>query len=220
MNDGLTVADLAASYGSEPVFEDVAFVVPRGLMLAVTGASGAGKSTLLWVLAGAKAADRGDVAASGEPIDSHDRALEAGIALMPQGNGLANVLTATENIQLPMLAFGVPAPEAQARTGHALEAVGLGDSGNHLVDELSGGQQQRVAFARLLAGRQPVLLADEPTSDLDAVNRAKVMELLRARADEGACVVVTTHDPEAAAVADAEIHLDDGRMEWIRRMPA
>jgi putative ABC transport system ATP-binding protein len=102
------------------------------------------------------------------------------------------------------------------RVDAALGDVGLAESGDHLVEELSGGQQQRVAVARGLAVASPVLLADEPTSELDHANRAKVLELLRARADRGAVVVMATHDPEAAAVCDGEVQLDEGRLSRRR----
>jgi putative ABC transport system ATP-binding protein len=94
--------------------------------------------------------------------------------------------------------------------------VGLGTAGSQLIEELSGGQQQRVAVARGLAQRGSAVLADEPTSELDAVNRARVVLLLRAEADRGAAVVLATHDPDAAAECDAELHLDAGEATWVR----
>jgi len=96
---------------------------------------------------------------------------------------------------------------------------GLSEAGGQLVEELSGGQQQRACVARGLARRGDVVLADEPTSAVDAANRALVMRLLRAEAERGAAVVVATHDPEAAAECDGELHLDDGRAEWVRPLP-
>ena len=108
----------------------------------------------------------------------------------------------------PLLARGVAAAHAPARADAALDAVGLGEVFSHLVEELSGGQ--RVAVARALALDCLVLLADEPTSELDHTNREVVLRLLRARASQGAAVVMATHDPEAAAAADRVVHLDDG----------
>lgn len=110
----------------------------------------------------------------------------------------------------PLLARGVAAAHAPARADAALDAVGLGEVFSHLVEELSGGQQQRVAVARALALDCRVLLADEPTSELDHTNREVVLRLLRARASQGAAVVMATHDPEAVAAADLVVHLDDG----------
>ena len=135
-------------------------------------------------------------------------AVAAGVALIPQGNGLAAMLTARENVLVPLLARGVAAAHAPARADAALDAVGLGEVFSHLVEELSGGQ--RVAVARALALDCLVLLADEPTSELDHTNREVVLRRLRARASQGAAVVMATHDPEAAAAADRVVHLDDG----------
>ena len=136
--------------------------------------------------------------------------------LIPQDNALASVLTAAENVIVPLLAAGVDAEQATLRSDEALESVGLGAAGTQLIEELSGGQQQRVAVARGLAQQGTVVLADEPTSELDAVNRARVVLLLRAEADRGAAVVLATHDPDAAAECDAELHLDAGEATWVR----
>ena len=132
------------------------------------------------------------------------------MALIPQGNGLAAMLTARENVLVPLLARGVAPEDAPARAAAALDSVGLGEVFSHLVEELSGGQ--RVAVARALALDCLVLLADEPTSELDHTNREVVLRRLRARASQGAAVVMATHDPEAAAAADRVVHLDDGAL--------
>jgi putative ABC transport system ATP-binding protein len=147
-----------------------------------------------------------------------DEYAAAGVVIMPQGNALATVLTAAENVVVPLLAAGVPPEQAHALATSTLEEVGLGGAGTQLVEELSGGQQQRVAVARGLAQRGRVLLADEPTSELDAVNRARVVALLRAEAERGAAVVMATHDPEAAEACDGELHLDDGLPTWVREL--
>jgi putative ABC transport system ATP-binding protein len=127
------------------------------------------------------------------------------------------VLTAYENIVVPLLDGGLELAEADTRAREALDMVGLGEWAAHLVEELSGGQQQRVAVARALAAQAAVLLADEPTSDLDGRNREVVLTALRAAADRGAAVVLATHDPEAAAEADGELALDTGEATWVRR---
>lgn len=215
----LVVEGICAGYGGESVIRDVTFRVPATAMLAVTGASGAGKSTLLWTVAGAMGALDGQVSVDGERIGSHRDAIGRGIGLMPQGNALALSLTAAENLIVPLVAQGLSGAQAEQRAQESLDRVGLGDSTGHLIEELSGGQQQRVAAARLLGSEYDILLADEPTSDLDAANRALIMQLLRARAQAGAIVVVTTHDPEAAEVADGELHLDDGLAQWVRELP-
>jgi putative ABC transport system ATP-binding protein len=215
----LRVTNLGVSYGTVVAVREVTFVVPPGGMLAVTGPSGAGKSSLLWALAGATSCS-GVVEVDAVPVaDRADAAAAHGIALIPQGNGLPSFLTAAENVLVPLLGFGVPLAEAQLRTQDVLALMGLDESSAHLVEELSGGQQQRVALARTLAAAPRVLLADEPTSDLDALNRQRVIRALRAEADAGAVVVMATHDAEAAAELDAELRLDDGVMSW-RRKPA
>ncbi|MGN6252750.1 MAG: ABC transporter ATP-binding protein [Marmoricola sp.] len=209
----LSAEDLRVTYGELVALDAVALTARAGDFVAVTGPSGAGKTTLLWVLAAARVPDVGSVLLDGRPLGGRTAAARAGVALVPQGNGLAAGLTAAENVLAALLPLGVGAADAARRTGEALELVGLEDSGGHLVEELSGGQQQRVALARAFAGRARVLLADEPTSDLDAVNRARMVSALRAQAERGAIVVMSTHDPEAAAEADRELALDGGRMQ-------
>ena len=214
----LRVDRLEVRYGDLVAVRPATFLVPPGGMLAVTGPSGAGKSSLLWALAGATA-HSGTVEVAGIPVIDRADAASRGIALTPQGNGLPSFLTAEENVLMPLLAAGVPAAEARTRTRAALALLDLDESATHLVDELSGGQQQRVALARTLAAAPAVVLADEPTSDLDATNRQRVVDALRAEADAGAVVVMATHDAEAAAELDAELRLDDGIATW-RKTPA
>ena len=139
-------------------------------------------------------------------------AARAGIALVPQGNALVTPLTGLENVLTPLLGLGVPATEARSRANAAIAAVKLTESANHLVEEFSGGQQQRVAVARGLAQEAEVLLADEPTSDLDATNRESIVALLAAQARTGAIVLMATHDAWCAEQADVAYHLDEGRL--------
>jgi len=215
----VSAAGLRVSHEGRLVLDGAGLEVAAGQLLAVTGPSGAGKTTLLWALAGLRSADEGQVLLDGAPLASRDDAAGRGVVVVPQGNALATVLTATENVVVPLLAAGVSPDDARQRAAARLEDVGLGQSGHQLVEELSGGQQQRVAVARGLAQQGRVLLADEPTSELDAVNRARVVELLRAAATAGAAVVMATHDPDAAAACDGELHLDAGVPEWVRRLP-
>ncbi|HEU4999801.1 MAG TPA: ATP-binding cassette domain-containing protein [Lapillicoccus sp.] len=212
----VVVRGVAVRYGSLVAVDDVDLVVPPGTLLALTGPSGAGKSSLLWAIAGAVRPAVGEVTVGETRIADRGAAIRAGVALIPQGNGLAGVLTAHENVAFPLLATGTRPDEVATRAATALADVGLSESGDHLVEELSGGQQQRVAVARGLATEAPVLLADEPTSELDHTNRGRVLELLRAQADRGAVVVMATHDPEAAAVCDGEVRLDEGRLSRLR----
>jgi putative ABC transport system ATP-binding protein len=213
VTDGLEVR-----YGDLVALHPLDLELSPGTLLAVTGPSGAGKSSLLWALAGALTPYAGSVTLDGEPVGERSAAAARGVVIAPQGNGLAVMLTAAENIVVPLIGAGVPGAEASDRAAAALALVGLEESGDHLVEELSGGQQQRVALARAFAARGAVLLADEPTSDLDATNRNRVIEALRAEATRGAIVVMSTHDPEAAAQCDGELALDEGRARW--REPA
>jgi putative ABC transport system ATP-binding protein len=211
---------LSVSYGGLLALRELDLVVRPGQLLAVTGPSGAGKSTLLWSLGGALAPTTGEVHLGSTRLASREQAAALGVAVVPQGNGLASSLTAVENVLVPLLASDIAVAEAHRRTTDALTLVGLEESGNHLIEELSGGQQQRVALARALAARADVLLADEPTSDLDAANRKRAMAALRAEADRGAVVVMATHDPEAAEQTDGELHLDEGAATWRRPLAA
>ncbi len=206
----VTCTGVVVRFGDTTALAGVDLRVRPGELVAVTGHSGAGKTTLLSVLAGLTRPDEGGARIGDAVVDGLEAAVAAGVALVPQGNGLAAVLTAHENVLLPLVARGVDPEQAPARASAALASVGLAEVHGHLVEELSGGQQQRVAVARGLALRSPVLLADEPTSELDHTNREVVLRLLRARADDGAAVIMTTHDPEAAAAADRVVHLDDG----------
>jgi putative ABC transport system ATP-binding protein len=216
---GLSASAVSVSIEGRAVLAEVDVQVRPGQLLAVTGPSGAGKTTLLWALSALRRPDTGSVEVDGEPLTSRDDAASRGVVVVPQGNALATVLTAGENVVVPLLAAGRDPEHARATAAAALEAVGLGQSGHQLIEELSGGQQQRVAVARGLAQAGSVLLADEPTSELDAVNRARVVDLLRAEADRGAVVVLATHDPEAAAACDGELHLDAGVPQWVRPLP-
>ncbi len=214
----LTVDAVTMAYGKDrPVLHDVSVSVMPGQMLAVTGPSGAGKTTLLWAMAGLLRPVQGKVSVDGTPLRDRDHAVAERVVLIPQDNGLAAILTAQENIQVAMIAGGAPPADARRATVESLERVGLTAQAEQLVEELSGGQQQRTAIARGLALRGDVLLADEVTSELDATNRQRVLELLHDEARRGAAVVVfATHDPEAAAACDSELHLSDGAAQLVR----
>lgn len=206
---GLDVRDVSVNYGEVAALRSVSLSAQPGEFVAITGHSGAGKTTLINAIAGIVPVSGGQVdlgRGSGSAREPRD------VAIIPQGNGLASVLTAHENVLAPLRARGHEAEEAATRATEALNSVGLGESGSHLVEELSGGQQQRAAVARGLAVGGRVLLADEPTSELDHDNRERVLDLMRAQADAGAIVIMTTHDPDAAERADRVIELDDGEV--------
>ncbi|HET7477562.1 MAG TPA: ATP-binding cassette domain-containing protein [Dermatophilaceae bacterium] len=211
----LAATGITLDIGERRILDDVSLSLAPGSFTALTGPSGAGKSTLLWVLAGSLAPSAGAVTYAGRPTTSAAAATE-GIVLVPQSIALVDPLTARENVVVPLMVVGVPADEAHERADAALEQVQLADSGNHLVEELSGGQEQRVAVGRALALRASVLLADEPTSELDAATRETIVGLLRAEAGAGAVVLMATHDDWCADQADAEYHLDEGRLRRVR----
>jgi putative ABC transport system ATP-binding protein len=212
----LVVEGVSVAFGGRVVLGDVSVAVEPGRVLAVTGPSGAGKTTLLSAMAGLLRPLRGTVRLGESALRTRDEAVGLGVVIVPQDNGLAPILTASENVQVALVANRVAPAEARRRTAEALERVGLADQAHQLVEELSGGQQQRTALARGLALRGAVLLADEVTSELDAQNRARVLDLLRAEAARGTAVVFATHDPEAAAACDAEVHLVDGTATRLR----
>jgi putative ABC transport system ATP-binding protein len=217
MSSSLVVDRVTVEYtAGAPVLRDVSVTAVAGRMLAVTGPSGAGKTTLLRAMAGVLRPVGGAIAVDGSPLRDRDDAVSRRVVLIPQDNGLATILTASENVQVVLVANGFSPEDARRATAESLEQVGLSAQAGQLVEELSGGQQQRTAIARGLALSGAVLLADEITSELDAANRARVLDLLRAEADRGACVVLATHDLEAAAACDAELHLLDGAAELVR----
>ncbi|MET7392572.1 ATP-binding cassette domain-containing protein [Dactylosporangium sp. NPDC005572] len=213
----LTVDGVTVAYERDhPVLRDVSVVVSPGQILAVTGPSGAGKTTLLWAMAGLLRPAAGTVAVDNNTLRDRDHAVAERVVLIPQDNGLAAILTAQENIQVAMIAGGAPPADARRATVASLERLGLAGQADQLVEELSGGQQQRTAIARGLALHGDVVLADEVTSELDATNRQRVMEILQEEARRGAAVVFATHDPEAAAACDRELHLSDGAAQLVR----
>ena len=205
----LSATDLVAVRGGRTVLDGVSLAVTSGEMLAVTGHSGVGKTTLLHALAGLEPAGSGVVLLGDTPVGERTRTR---IGLVPQHHGLVALLTAAENVELALQAAGRPRGELQQAAQDALVDVGLGRRTEHLVDELSGGEQQRVAVARALALDPEVLLADEPTAELDAENRTRVLDALHRAALRGTAVVLTTHDEEVAARCDRRLHLEHGRL--------
>ena len=199
------------------ILDGIDLDVRRGEFLAVLGPSGSGKSTLLALMAGLDRPSTGTVLVDGEHIDrlSEDRLAllrRHKIGFVFQSFQLLGNLTARENVLLPMELLGWR--EASQRAGELLDAVGLAERGHHYPSQLSGGEQQRVALARAFAPRPALLLADEPTGNLDGATGRVVLDLLVAmRAEEGATLVLVTHDPAVAGLADRRIHLLDGRIE-------
>ncbi|MFW0794084.1 ABC transporter ATP-binding protein [Gordonia sp. CPCC 205515] len=199
------------------VLVDFDFSMDAGEFVVVTGPSGAGKSTLLHLAGGLDAPDRGTVAVAGRDVWSVGAGARAAfrrrnLGFVFQFFNLVPMLSAVENVSLPLVLDGVPARSADARGVELLERVGLGDHLRHRPAELSGGQMQRVAVARALAARPSIVLADEPTGNLDSHSSTEVLDLLRSLADEEhTAVVLVTHDRDAVRYGTRELHLVDGR---------
>ena len=190
--------------------------IAKGQVVAIAGPSGSGKSTLLGLIAGLDAPTTGTIIVDGVTVTSRSeeqlaRLRGEKIGIVFQFFHLLPSLTALENILVPMEIAG--APDARARATTLLADVGLADRGHHYPSQLSGGEQQRVALARALANNPPVLLADEPTGNLDSATGKQVIEMLVAVGRrQGRTLVLVTHDPDLAALADEVISLRDGRV--------
>jgi putative ABC transport system ATP-binding protein len=180
------------------------------------GPSGSGKSTLLHVLGGLDTPDAGSVSIAGDDIarlsDTKRALLRRGqIGYVFQFFNLVSDMSARDNVELPMLLTGTRRRDARQRARDLLESLGIGDVPDAMPAELSGGQQQRVALARALANQPAVLLADEPTGNLDTDSARQVLTLLRKEHDAGQAIVMVTHDPRVAAAADRVLVMQDGR---------
>jgi len=201
---------------------DVHLEVKKGEYIAIAGPSGCGKTTLLSILGLLDSPSDGSYVLAGEPVANlgpTDRARirNRQIGFIFQAFNLIGDLTVYENVELPLTYRGLSASERKRRVTEALEKVGMTHRMKHYPAQLSGGQQQRVAVARAVAGDPLILLADEPTGNLDSVNGEAVMELLRELHRGGATICMVTHDPRYSAHADREIHLFDGRVVEERR---
>jgi putative ABC transport system ATP-binding protein len=200
------------------ILRGVDFAVPRGEALAIRGPSGSGKSTLLGIMAGLDAPSEGAVLIDGRDITGLDedslailRARKIGFVF--QSYQLVPTLTAEENVLLPLDLIGEGDREGMSRARDLLDQVGLRDRHDHYPVQLSGGEQQRVALARAFIGRPPLILADEPTGNLDTSTGAHILEMLQdLNRREGATLVLVTHDADLAARADRVITLQDGRI--------
>jgi putative ABC transport system ATP-binding protein len=196
---------------------DVHLTIGRGEYVAIAGPSGCGKSTLLSILGLLDSPTSGTYVLNGRPVQDLDVAERARIrnreiGFVFQSFNLIGDLTVQENVELPLTYRGMPAAERAERVKHALERVGMGHRARHLPGQLSGGQQQRVAVARALVGQPSILLADEPTGNLDSRNGQAVMELLRELHRTGSTICMVTHDPRFTLYADRAVHLFDGRV--------
>ena len=191
--------------------------INKGEYVAIAGPSGCGKSTLLSILGLLDTPTEGTYTLNGRavadlPMSERARVRNREIGFIFQSFNLIGDLTVFENVELPLTYRGMKASERKERVGAALERVGMAHRAKHLPSQLSGGQQQRVAVARAVAGEPSILLADEPTGNLDSRSGEAVMDLLRELHRAGATICMVTHDPRYAAHADRSIHLFDGRV--------
>jgi ABC-type lipoprotein export system ATPase subunit len=197
---------------------EVTFTVPRGEMVAIMGPSGSGKTTLLNCLSGLDRIDGGEVLIDGVALGAMSdeqrtdyRARRMGFVF--QFYNLMPVLTAVENVELPLLVSRVPAKEARRKALEALELVGLGERGGHLPDELSGGQRQRVTIARALVNDPAIVWADEPTGDLDSENAEEIVALMRRlNRERGLTFLIVTHDIGVGRSTDRIVRMVDGQI--------
>jgi putative ABC transport system ATP-binding protein len=204
--------------GTEPltILHPLTLEIPRGQFVAIVGPSGSGKSTLLGLIAGLDAPTSGDVLIDGVNItrlseDALAKLRGDKVGFVFQFFHLIPSLTAHENVSVPMEIAGAADPRGRAQA--LLEEVGLTGRAHHYPSQLSGGEQQRVALARALANDPPIVLADEPTGNLDSTNGRHILELLRnIHRTRGTTIVLVTHDTELAAIADARLMLRDGRV--------
>jgi len=228
----IAAAEIAKSYwkgrNEVPVLSEVDLEVEHGELVAVIGASGSGKSTLLHIMGLLDAPDRGRVLVDGKRIDdqperSRDAMRNKLFGFIFQFYHLLPELTAIENVMTPQLirhglwSFWKERSRIRREAGELLERVGLGHRLDHLPSELSGGEMQRAAIARALAGRPSILLADEPTGNLDASSGHGVLELIRdLNRERGLTTILVTHDNQIAQQADRVVRLAEGRVEeWV-----
>ena len=214
------IRNVSKSYrrGSQivPVLEDISFNIPEGEFLALMGPSGSGKSTLLNLLAGIDSVDSGSIIVGGLDITTLSetdlaawRAVNVGFIF--QFYNLIPVLTALDNVELPLLLTKLSKKERREHVDIALSMVGLSDRMDHYPNQLSGGQQQRVAIARAIVTDPTILVADEPTGDLDRVSAAEILSLMvRLNSDLGKTIIMVTHDARAAEKARSIKQLDKG----------
>ena len=218
----IAVTDLAKSYrvGRQtiPALDGVSLDIFAGEFVAITGASGSGKSTLLQLIGGLDKPSAGQILINDQPLSrlsdrqlSRFRSREIGFVF--QSFYLQPFLTLSANLEIPAMFARVKPKQRRARVQELAELVGLADRMHHLPRELSGGQIQRAAIARALFNRPNILLADEPTGNLDSANSDHIIDLFhQIRRELGTTVVIVTHNPDIAAAADREIHLKDGRI--------
>jgi putative ABC transport system ATP-binding protein len=199
------------------VLKDVNMTIHPGQFIALCGPSGSGKTTLLNIISGIDKPTTGKIIVYNEDLAAQDEDFLADfrcnkVGFVFQSYNLVSTLTVAENIAFPMEWKRQPTKEIEKRVKELLEKLGMQHRANHFPAQLSGGEQQRVAFARALANDPPLLLADEPTGNLDTKNGLKVIEILRVLKAEGKTIIASTHDAEIMQLADQKLCLDEGKL--------
>lgn len=197
--------------------DGIDLTINPGEFVAITGPSGSGKSTLANIIGGLDSPDSGMVTVSGLQLaTAHDKELSEyrnrTIGFVFQSFNLQPTATALENVMMPLVLGRMNGKERRARAEECLKAVGLGERMNHKPTQLSGGQRQRVAIARALANKPSIIIADEPTGNLDSERGAEIMQLLQKLNKEGITLIMITHDMEIAKLADRVLYIKDGKM--------
>ena len=206
----LSLQNISFSYGRTPILKDVSYEFEKGKMYCIIGKSGAGKTTLLSLLSGLAVPNSGDIIYNGKSISKIDKYTFRSkyIGVVFQSFNLLTKYTALENVILSMDVAGYKTKNKKERGLDLLESVGLDeDEANRRVLKLSGGQQQRVAIARALSYDPDIILADEPTGNLDRDTQKEIMEIFRELANQGKCVILVSHSPEVAAMCDERYEL-------------
>ncbi len=217
----ITLKDVTKVFYTDEVethaLSNVHLEILAGEFVAIGGPSGCGKSTLLSILGLLDTASSGEYMLNNQPVinlslGERSRIRNREIGFVFQSFNLIGDLSVYENVELPLTYRGMPSSERKQRVQAALERVGMAHRARHLPSQLSGGQQQRVAVARALVGKPSILLADEPTGNLDSKNGDAVMDLLHELHEGGATICMVTHDPRFARYADRTVHLFDGQI--------
>lgn len=206
----LSLQNICFSYGSTPVLRDISYDFEKGKMYCIIGKSGVGKTTLLSLLSGLASPDRGSICYDGQDIAQIDKYKfrSSYIGVIFQSFNLLTKFTAVENVVLSMDIAGVKSGKKKERAKELLYSVGLDDDeAERRILKLSGGQQQRVAIARALACDPDIILADEPTGNLDGETQEEIMAIFRGLADQGKCVILVSHSPDVARMCDERYEL-------------
>ncbi len=221
INNLITISNICKLYNQGenqiPALSDVSISVEEGEFIAIVGQSGSGKSTLMNILGCLDTPTSGDYYLNGENVAGmNEKQLteirNSQIGFVFQGFNLISGLDALENVELPLLYRGVPRAERRRLAQEALSEVGLADRERHKPFQMSGGQQQRVAIARAIAAKPPLILADEPTGNLDSKSGEAIMHILNSLNAEGRTIILITHDDKIARTADRMVQIQDGKI--------